>query len=105
MADELLNSKQRALLRGFANTQESVLHIGKEGITETVVKQAWDALEARECIKVTLQKGASFESTREASDALCAKVHAQPVQVIGSKFVLYRAKREKPELLRKLELS
>jgi RNA-binding protein len=100
---EELTSKQRSLLRAYANAQDSVLHIGKDGITDTVVKQAWDALEARECIKVTIQKGAPFESSREACSELCDRVHAYPVQVIGAKFVVYRAAREKPELLRRLE--
>ncbi|GHU66344.1 RNA-binding protein [Clostridia bacterium] len=104
MPDSLtLTSKQRSLLRAFANTLDPVLHIGKDGLTDPLIKQAWDALEARECIKVTLQRGSPFASARDACSSLCERVHAQPVQVIGAKFVLYRPSREKPELLRHLE--
>lgn len=94
-----MTSKERALLRGMANTMDPVLHIGKEGITPEVVKQAWDALEARELIKVTVQRYAPFESTRDALSELCEKVHAEPVQCIGSKFVIYRRARDEPHLL------
>ncbi len=94
-----MNSKERAYLRGMANTMDPVLHIGKEGITPAVAKQAWDALEARELIKVTVQRYAPFDTTKEAAQALCEMVHAEPVQVIGSKFVIYRRSREEPHLL------
>ncbi|MEG0767033.1 MAG: YhbY family RNA-binding protein, partial [Clostridia bacterium] len=50
-----MTSKQRAFLRGLANTMEPIVHIGKEGITNNLVQQTWDALEAREMLKVSLQ--------------------------------------------------
>ncbi len=89
-----MTTKQRAALRAMANHLDAVLHIGKEGIGEALGKQAWDVLEARELIKVTVQKNAPFASTKEACDALCEYTHAEPVQVIGSKFVIYRRARE-----------
>lgn len=93
-----MTTKQRAMLRGLANTMDPVLHIGKDGISDNLVKQAWDALEARELIKVTVLKTAPYE-TREACQALCERTHAEPVQCIGSKFVVYRRSREHPRLL------
>lgn len=92
-----MTTKQRAALRSMANTMDAILHIGKEGINDNLVKQAWDALEARELIKVSVQKNAPFDA-REACTALCERVHAEPVQVIGSKFVIYRASRENPTI-------
>ena len=89
-----MTTKQRAALRAMANTQDAILHIGKEGIGDTLAKQAWDALEARELIKVTVQKNAPYASAKEACEALCERVHAEPVQVIGSRFVIYRQSRE-----------
>ncbi len=89
-----MTTKQRAALRSMANQMEAILHIGKEGIGDTLVKQAWDALEAREIIKVTVQKNAPYASAKEACEALCERVHAEPVQVIGSRFVIYRQSRE-----------
>ena len=93
-----MTTKQRAALRAMCNTLEPVLHIGKDGITDNLVKQCWDALEARELIKVTVQRNAPFESTRQACDALCARVHAEPVQTIGGKFSIYRQARENSKI-------
>ena len=88
-----MTTRQRAILRSMCNTMEPVLHIGKDGITDNLVKQCWDALEARELIKVTVQRGAPY-TAREACEALCERVHAEPVQVIGNRFSIYRQARE-----------
>lgn len=88
-----LTSKQRAYLRSLANSYDAVVQIGKEGITPNLVKQTWDALEARELIKVHVLKNAPYE-TREACDLLCAQVHADPVQCTGYRFVIYRRARK-----------
>ena len=89
-----MTTKQRAKLRAMCNTMEPVLQIGKEGITDNVIKQCWDALEARELIKVNVQRNAPYGSTREACDELCEKVHAEPVQTIGNRFSIYRQARK-----------
>lgn len=88
-----MTTKQRAKLRSMGAMLDPIVHIGKDGINENLVKQAWDALEARELIKVTVQKNAPLDA-REACAELCEKVHAEPVQVIGSRFVIYRQARE-----------
>ena len=46
-----LTSKQRAQLRGLANSIDTILQVGKDGIGANLIKQADDALEARELIK------------------------------------------------------
>ena len=89
-----MTTKQRAALRAMCNTMDPVLHIGKEGITDNLIKQCWDALEARELIKVSVQRNAPFESTREACTELCERVHAEPVQTIGNRFCISRQARE-----------
>ncbi len=88
-----LTSKQRAKLRSMANTLDVVLYIGKEGITENTIKEAYDVLEARELIKGSVQEGCEL-SAKEACAILCEQTHAQPVQCIGRKFVLYRESRD-----------
>lgn len=88
-----MTTKQRAALRAMANTMEPVLQIGKDGITDNLVKQCWDALEARELIKVNVQKNAPYVA-REACEELCERVHAEPVQTIGNRFTIYRQARE-----------
>lgn len=92
-----MTTKQRAYLRSMGTTLDPVLHIGKDGINENLVKQAYDALEARELIKVTVQKNAPY-TAREACDELCQKVFAEPVQVIGNRFVIYRKARENSKI-------
>lgn len=85
-----LTSKQRAQLRGLANTIDTILIIGKDGVTDNVVKQANEALEARELIKGRVLEN-SLLSPREAAEELAPATRSEVVQVIGTKFVLYRA--------------
>ena len=87
-----MTSKQRAYLRGLANTMEPIIHVGKDGVNDNMVKQASDALEARELIKVHVQKNAPY-TAREACELLCERVHAEPVQTIGNRFSIYRQAR------------
>ena len=85
----MLTSKQRAGLRSMANTMETILYVGKDGITDATVKEAYDALEAREIIKCAVQQNCEL-TAREALDELCQRLHAEPVQCIGRRFVMYR---------------
>ncbi len=93
-----MTSKQRAYLRGLANTMEPILHVGKDGVNENMVKQLDDALEARELIKGTVLQNCPL-SAREAVDALCEAANAQPVQSIGNRFVIYRARKDDPRIV------
>src|SRR5699024_12407505 len=86
------------MLRSMANALQPVIHIGKEGVNDNLVKQTWDALEARELIKITVQRNAPYENAREACDVLCERVHAEPVQVIGNRFVIYRRARKDSQI-------
>lgn len=98
----MITSKQRAQLRGIAAALNTELQIGKSGITENVVRQAEEALAARELIKGRVLDN-SLLSAREACDALCEACGADGVQVIGSKFVLFRYQHNKDK--RKIELE
>lgn len=84
-----LTSKQRAQLRGLANNLDTILHIGKDGIGDNLIRQADDALEARELIKGKVLEN-SMLSAREGAEELARATRSQVVQVIGTKFVLYR---------------
>ena len=84
-----LTSKQRAQLRGLANDIDTIVHIGKDGIGDNLIKQADDALEARELIKGKVLEN-SMLSAREEAEELAKATRSQVVQVIGTKFVLYR---------------
>ena len=89
-----LTSKQRAQLRGLANALDTIVHIGKDGIGDNLVQQADEALEARELIKCRVLEN-SLLSPREACDELARVTRSEPVQVIGTKFVLYRESHKK----------
>lgn len=93
-----MTGKQRAVLRGMANTLETILYIGKEGIGENTVRETEDALEARELIKGCVQQGAPL-TAKEALAELCEKTGAEPIQFIGRRFVLYRPSRENPKII------
>lgn len=92
-----MTGKQRAVLRKMANPLETIIYIGKEGITERIVKEVYDALEARELIKGCVQQGAPL-SAQEALQELCKKTGAEPIQFIGRRFVMYRPSRENPRI-------
>ena len=85
----MLTSKERAELRGQANTLDTTLIIGKSGITDTVIAEADTQLTARELVKGKVLEGALL-SPREACDAICEATGADGVAVIGTKFVIYR---------------
>ena len=84
-----LTSKQRAALRGMANTMEPVFQIGKGEIDETLIKGVDDCIKARELIKLKVLENSEYDA-REAADILCEAIHAECVLVIGRKLVLFR---------------
>lgn len=100
----MITSKQRAYLRGLANGIDPIFQIGKSGITDILISQLADALEARELIKVHILETALLE-TKSATNEVAKALNAEPVQAIGSKFVLYKqaknVKNRKIELPRK----
>ena len=96
-----LTSKQRAQLRGLANDIDTIVQVGKDGIGDNLVKQVNDALEARELIKGRVLEN-SMLTAREACQELAKRTRSEGVQVIGSKFVLYRMQHDKGK--RKIEL-
>ena len=93
----MLNSRQRAQLRAMANEMETILQVGKSGIGDNLVKQVDDALEKRELMKLRTLETCPL-SSREAADAIAQAVGADVVQVIGSKFVLYRESKDNKQI-------
>ena len=92
-----LTSKQRAQLRGMANGIETILQVGKDGIGENLIRQADDALEARELIKGRVLDNNIEYDARSAAQALAKATRSEVVQVIGTRFVLYRESHSKPK--------
>ncbi len=87
----MLTSKQRAYLRGLANTLDPILHAGKGGISDAMIRQADEALTAREILKGRVLESAPV-TPRELAEQIAAAVNAEVVQVIGRTFVLFRQK-------------
>ena len=97
----MLTSKQRAQLRALANSMDTIMQVGKGGVTDNLISTVSDALEARELIKLRVLENSDY-TPREAAEALAEATGADVVSVIGTRFVLYREseKRKRIELVK-----
>ena len=93
----MITSKQRSQLRGLAAAEDTIIQVGKGGITENVIASVDAALKARELVKGRVLEN-SMLTAREACDALAAACKAEQVQVIGTKFVLYKRNEKEPKI-------
>ncbi len=91
----MLTSKQRAYLRGIAQSYETIFQIGKGGISDNLIMQVNDALRKRELIKLRVLENSSLTS-REAADAIAEQTASDVVQVIGTRFVLFKRNPQDP---------
>lgn len=91
----MLNSKQRAALRGMASTIETIFQVGKGGISDTLISQTADALRKRELIKLRVLDNSMY-TAREAAEEIAEKTGSEVVQVIGSRFVLFKRNPKEP---------
>lgn len=95
-----MTGKQRAYLRSLANSYDTIFQIGKGGINENMLKQIDDALEARELIKLRVLRNSEYDPS-DAADIIAKSIHADVIQVIGTRFILYKEskKHKKIELI------
>ncbi len=93
-----ITSKQRAQLRGLAMSEDTIIQVGKGGINENLIASVKDALKARELVKGKVLEN-SMLTAREACDALSEACGAEQVQVIGTKFVLYKRNNKEPKIV------
>ncbi len=95
----MITSKQRAFLRSMGQTLDPIFQIGKMGVSPDLIEALDKALEARELIKINVLENCEEldGDTYQLCDLVCARTHAEPVQVIGRKMVIYR-KAEKPKI-------
>lgn len=91
----MLTSRERAYLRSQAAAADTILTIGKGGVTSNVTAEAENALRARELVKGGVLDTSPL-TPREVCEKLAAACAAETVQVVGSKFVLYRANKDLP---------
>ncbi len=85
----MLTSKERAELRSQATTIDTTLMVGKGGVTEALIAEAENQLDARELVKGKVLEGAMM-TPKEVCDELCEATGAEGIGVIGTKFVIYR---------------
>lgn len=93
-----MTSKQRAYLRGLANTVDSIFQIGKGGISDNLIKQLDDALEARELIKISVLENAP-DTAKYLGNEIADKTNSTLVQVVGNKITLYRARKKDSKIV------
>ena len=98
----MLSSKERSKLMSFASGEDAVFQVGKAGITDVLIKELSDALNARELIKINVLPAAGT-GAKEVMEKLCAALGAEPVRAIGRKVILY--KRPKDPAKAKIALS
>lgn len=84
-----MTSKQRAYLKSLAMNETAILHIGKNGVTPELTENVREALVARELIKIGILQNC-MDDPKEMAATLAARTHAQIVQIIGKKIVLYK---------------
>lgn len=100
----MITSKQRAYLRKISHELEPIFQIGKDGVTDTLIKGVDEAIEKREILKVHILESALLD-TKETCNYMAQQLGAEPVQAIGNKFILYRraedVKKRRIELPRK----
>ena len=92
-----MTSKQRAYLRGLANTIEPIMQVGKGSVSPELTQSVAEALEARELIKIKVLENSGL-AAREVSDEICKAIGCEGVQAIGSKIVLYKKSEKKPKI-------
>jgi len=93
----MLTSKQRAYLRGLANGLDAIFQVGKSGVTPELRDTVFNALEARELVKINVLSN-NLLGPREAAELLASRTGAEVVQVIGNKFTLYHRSETKPTI-------
>ena len=93
-----MTSKQRAYLKSLASDIDAIFQVGKGGIEENFIKQVDTALEAREIVKIKALN-TYLEGPAVAAEILAEAVGAEVVQVIGTKFVLWRQSKKNPKIV------
>ncbi len=88
-----MTSKERAYLRGLANNIDAIFQIGKSGISDNLITQLSDALEARELIKISVLETAPA-NVKTLGNEIAEATNSILVQTVGNKITLYRARKK-----------
>ena len=88
-----MTSKERAYLRGLANSIDAIFQVGKSGISDNLIKQLSDALEARELIKISVLETAP-DSAKDLGNEIAEATNSTLVQVVGNKITLFKQRKK-----------
>lgn len=94
----MLTSKQKSFLRSEAHHLQPIFQIGKSGLTDAIIKQIEEALEARELIKVSVLQNCE-QDKGEIAEVLGEQAGLEVVQIIGKTIVLYKESTEKKKII------
>jgi RNA-binding protein len=89
------SSKLRKVLRAAGHHLSAVVQVGKEGVTDAVLRQLYEQLGAHELVKVKVGTE-SPEDRFEVADRLGGEAGAQVAQVLGRTILVYRRHPQKP---------
>ncbi|REB09959.1 ribosome assembly RNA-binding protein YhbY [Sporosarcina sp. BI001-red] len=94
----MLTSKQKSYLRSEAHHLQPIFQIGKSGLTDAIIKQIEEALEARELIKISVLQNCE-QDKEEIADNLGQQAGLEVVQIIGKTIVIYKESTEKKKIV------
>ncbi len=94
----MITSKQKSFLRSEAHHLQPIFQIGKSGLTDAIIKQIEEALEARELIKISVLQNCE-QDKEEIAEVLGQQAGLEVVQIIGKTIVLYKESTEKKKIV------
>ena len=94
----MITGKQRSYLKKLAHDLDPIVFIGKNDLTENIIKEIDSLLELRELVKVKIQEGSLLDA-KDTANVVADMLGAEFVQAIGRKFVLYRRAKEEPQIV------
>lgn len=93
-----MTSKQRAYLKSLASNLNPIFQVGKSSLTPEFTEAINEAFHTKELIKISVLKNCA-DDPREIADMVAERVHAQVVQVIGKKIILYKPDPKNPKII------
>ena len=96
--NKMLPGKQKSYLKGLAHTMQPIIQVGKNGVNDALIKTVYDALEARELIKVSVLQNC-LEEPKSIAEEIASVIEAEVVQVIGKTIVFYKESSKKKQII------
>ena len=96
--NRMLTGKQKSYLKGLAHTMQPIIQVGKNGVNDPLIKTVYDALEARELIKVSILQNC-FEEPKEIAAEIASVIDTEIIQVIGKTIVFYKESSKKKQIV------